>query len=168
MKTKKTPGELGCIDFVAGGWKLQLPVESDTKPGSVLENRHRNWRTATPVSFSLRLLTKTDKTRWCSTARYRDSNRKHHLCPFRDAGMLDPKDKTVNWTWQGTHTLVAEQKVTHVPANDKVITSQIHGIEQNGDNANPLVKVLYAYDKAKGNGNPRACLSRATSGAPRR
>ena len=37
MKTKKTPGELGCIDFVAGGWKLQLPVESDTKPGSVLE-----------------------------------------------------------------------------------------------------------------------------------
>ena len=34
---EKTPGELGCIDFVAGGWKLQLPVESDTKPGSVLE-----------------------------------------------------------------------------------------------------------------------------------
>ena len=34
---EKTPGALDCIDFVAGGWKLQLPVESDTKPGSVLE-----------------------------------------------------------------------------------------------------------------------------------
>ena len=29
---EKTPGELGCINFVASGWKLQLPVESDTKP----------------------------------------------------------------------------------------------------------------------------------------
>lgn len=83
---EKTPGELGCIDFVAGGWKLQLPVESDTKPGSVLENRHRNWRTATPVSFSLRILTKTDKTPWCSTARYRDSKPETPLMPVPRCG----------------------------------------------------------------------------------
>ena len=68
----------------------------------------------------------------------------------------------MNWTWQGTHTLVAEQKVTHVPANGKVITSQIHGIEQNGDNANPLVKVLYAYDKAKGTGSVIVYLKNTT------
>lgn len=63
--------------------------------------------------------------------------------------MLDPDDKTKNWIWEGTHTLTAEQRVTHVPASGKVITSQIHEIEKNGDNANPLVKVQYYYNKSK-------------------
>ena len=43
-----------------------------------------------------------------------------------------------------------------------MITSQIHGIEQNGDNANPLVKVLYAYDKAKGTGSVIVYLKNTT------
>ena len=67
--------------------------------------------------------------------------------------MLDPDDKTVNWGWEGTHTLTAKQKVTHVPASGKVITSQIHGIEKNGDNANPLVKVQYYYKDGEGSVN---------------
>lgn len=160
---EKTPGELGCIDFVAGGWKLQLPVESDTKPGSVLEKSPQELADGYTSEF---FFAATDENGQdavvfhCPVQGFKTGNTTYARSEMRE--MLDPKDKTVNWTWQGTHTLVAEQKVTHVPANGKVITSQIHGIEQNGDNANPLVKVLYAYDKAKGTGSVIVYLKNTT------
>lgn len=163
LPSDKTPGELDCIDFVADGWKLQLPVESDTKPGSVLEKSPQELADGYTSEF---FFATTDENGQdavvfhCPVQGFKTGNTTYARSEMRE--MLDPEDKTVNWTWQGTHTLVAEQKVTHVPANGKVITSQIHGIEQNGDNANPLVKVLYAYDKAKGTGSVIVYLKNTT------
>ena len=87
---EKTPGELGCIDFVAGGWKLQLPVESDTKPGSVLEKSPQELADGYTSEFSLRLLTKRTRRRGVPLPGTGIQNRKHHLCPFRDAGNAGP------------------------------------------------------------------------------
>ena len=160
---EKTPGALDCINFVAGGWKLQLPVESDTKPGSVLEKSPQELADGYTSKF---FFADTDENGQdavvfhCPVQGFKTGNTTYARSEMRE--MLDPENKTVNWTWQGTHTLVAEQRVTHVPANGKVITSQIHGIEQNGDNANPLVKVLYAYDKAKGTGSVIVYLKNTT------
>ena len=85
---EKTPGELGCIDFVAGGSEIaarrcRKRYQARLGAGKIAAG---TGRTATPVSFSLRLLTKTDKTPWCSTARYRDSKPEAPLMPVPRCG----------------------------------------------------------------------------------
>ena len=83
---EKTPGELGCIDFVAGGWKLQLPVESDTKPGSVLEKSPQELADGYTSEFFFAATDENGQTPWCSTARYRDSKPETPLMPVPRCG----------------------------------------------------------------------------------
>lgn len=159
-----TPADTKCIDFVAAGWKLQLPQEDPNKPGSVLEKSPTELADGYAGDYFYATKDEDGKNAivfHCPVNGYKTGNTTYARSELRE--MLDPKDKTKNWTWEGTHTLVAEQCVTHVPANGKVITSQIHGIEQNGDNANPLVKVQYAYDKTKGTGKAVVYLKDTTA-----
>lgn len=160
----KTPAATKCIDFVADGWKLQLPVENPDKAGSVLEKSPTELAAGYYDGYFYATEDKngTDAIVFhCPVNGYKTGNTTYARSELRE--MLNPSDKTVNWTWEGTHTLMAEQCVTHVPANGKVITSQIHGIEKNGDNANPLVKVQYAYDKSKGTGKVVVYLKDTTA-----
>ncbi len=98
---------------------------------------------------------------YCPVDGYKTANTSYTRSELRE--MLDPDDKCTNWTYQGTHILRTEQAVTAVPASGKVYTSQIHGIAQNGDNENPLVKVQYAYDADKGTGAIKVYMKNGTS-----
>ncbi|OOB79370.1 MAG: hypothetical protein BEN18_04195 [Epulopiscium sp. Nuni2H_MBin001] len=48
-----------------------------------------------------------------------------------------------NWDFAGTHILNTSQKVTEVPSNGNVVTSQIHSIYPDGSNGPALIKVQY-------------------------
>ena len=91
---------------MAGGWKLQLPVESDTKPGSVLEKSPQELADGYTSEF---FFAATDENGQdavvfhCPVQGFKTGNTTYARSEMRE--MLDPKDKTVNWTWQGTHTL---------------------------------------------------------------
>ena len=142
--------DLDCIDFAGDGWKIQLPVESSDKVGSVKEVSPAELEAGYSDDY---FFSATDEQGdeavvfHCLVDGFKTGNTTYARSELRE--MLDPDDKTKNWIWEGTHTLTVEQRVTHVPASGKVITSQIHGIEKNGDNANPLVKVQYYYNKSK-------------------
>jgi len=163
VKSDKTPNELDCIDFLGDGWKIQLPFENPNKAGSVTEKTPQELEAgyADEFFFVGKDASGTEAVvLHCPVNGYTTANTTYARSELRE--QLDQSDNTVNWTWEGTHTLVAEEAVTHVPANGKVITSQIHGIEQNGDNANPLVKVEYCYDKLTGTGNVMVFLKNTT------
>lgn len=160
----KVPKDLECIDFAGDGWKIQLPIESETKAGSVKEVSPAELESGYSDDY---FFAATDEQGdeavvfHCPVDGYKTGNTTYARSELRE--MLDPDDKTKNWTWEGTHTLTAEQRVTHVPASGKVITSQIHGIEKNGDNANPLVKVQYYYNKSKETGSVNVFLKDTTA-----
>ena len=150
----KAPADLDSIDYIGDGWKIQLPVENPDKPGSVKEVKPDEIEDGYTDDYFY--VAEDDNGEdvvvfHCPVDGYKTGNTTYSRSELRE--MLNPDDKTVNWGWEGTHTLTARQKVTHVPASGKVITSQIHGIEKNGDNANPLVKVQYYYKDGAGSVN---------------
>ena len=152
--SEKVPANLDSIDYLGDGWKIQVPVENPNKPGSVKEVYPAEIENGYADEYFY--VAKDDDgcdvvVFHCPVDGYKTGNTTYSRSELRE--MLDPDDKTVNWGWEGTHTLTAKQKVTHVPASGKVITSQIHGIEKNGDNANPLVKVQYYYKDGAGSVN---------------
>ena len=152
--SEKVPANLDSIDYLGDGWKIQVPVENPNKPGSVKEVYPAEIENGYADEYFY--VAKDDDgcdvvVFHCPVDGYKTGNTTYSRSELRE--MLDPDDKTVNWGWEGTHTLTAKQKVTHVPASGKVITSQIHGIEKNGDNANPLVKVQYYYKDGEGSVN---------------
>ena len=160
----KAPKDLDCIDFVGDGWKIQLPVESEIKAGSVKEVSPAELEAGYSDDYFFTAVDEHGEEAvvfHCPVEGYKTGNTTYARSELRE--MLDPDDKTMNWTWEGTHTLTTEQRVTHVPASGKVITSQIHGIERNGDNANPLVKVQYYYDKSKEAGSVNVFLKDTTA-----
>lgn len=128
--------------FDFSNWKLQLPSESTTG-GSVKEVYPDEIKAGYSDEY---FYVKDDCVVFdCPVEGYKTGNTTYCRSELRE--MLDPSDKTANWTLHGTHILDTVQSVTRVPSSGKVITSQIHGIEKNGDNANPLVKVAYDYTK---------------------
>ncbi len=48
-----------------------------------------------------------------------------------------------NWGFYGTHILTTSQKVTQIPSNGNVVTSQIHAIYPDGSNGPALIKVQF-------------------------
>lgn len=160
----QTPAGTGAIDFLKDGWKIQIPVENPAKAGSVMERTPQELADGYTDEFIYAAKDEdgTPAVVFHSPVEgFKTGNTSYARSELRE--LIDPSDSKVNWTWQGTHTLVAEERVTHVPASGQVITSQIHGIEQNGDNANPLVKVRYVYDWAAGTGKVVVELKNTTS-----
>jgi uncharacterized protein YjdB len=162
--TGKVPADLDAIDFVRDGWKIQLPIENPNKPGSVMEVSPEEL--AAGYSSEFFYVDKDDNGRKAVVFRtpvqgYKTGNTSYTRSELRE--MIDPNNSRVNWSYAGTHTLRAEQRVTHVSSRGRTITSQIHGIEKNGDNANPLVKVFYVYDHSKETGEVWVQLKNTTA-----
>ena len=163
-ESEKSPADLKTVDFVEDGWKIQLPIESDIKTGSVKEKKPQELADGYSDEFFYVAKDANGNEAilfHCPVDGFKTGNTTYARSELRE--MLDPNDTSVNWEYYGTHTLTAEQAVTHVPASGKVITSQIHGIEANGDNANPLVKVQYYYDSKKKSGSVNVYLKETTA-----
>lgn len=125
--TSCTPG----ANFDLTHWKLTLPDSSATeKSASQLEGGYTDQYFYTDSTDGA-------MTFWAPVTGGTTSGSSYPRSELRE--MIDPSDDNVNWTWQGTHTLTATQKVTEVPSTGKVIALQIHAF----DGAPPLVKMQY-------------------------
>ena len=153
-KGSKTPADTKILDFVADGWKIQLPEWDPDKLASVKEVMPEALAAGYEDEY---FYASTDENGedvivfHCTVDGAKTANTSYTRTELRE--LIDGKNTTVNWGWEGTHTLTAVQSVTHVSPTGKVITSQIHGIEKDGSNANPLVKVAYNYDFTAGTGS---------------
>ncbi len=163
-KGSRTPADTGILDFAADGWKIQLPEWDPDKLTSVMEVMPEELAAGYEDQY---FYASTDENGeevivfHCTVDGAKTANTSYTRTELRE--LIDGSHTTVNWGWEGTHTLTAVESVTHVSPTGKVITSQIHGIEKDGSNANPLVKVSYNYDFTAGTGNIVVELKETTS-----
>lgn len=163
-KGGKTPADTGILDFVADGWKIQLPEWDPDKLASVMEVMPKELAAGYEDEY---FYASTDENGedvivfHCTVDGAKTANTSYTRTELRE--LIDGEHTNVNWGWKGTHTLTAVQSVTHVSPTGKVITSQIHGIEKDGSNANPLVKVAYNYDFTTGTGSVVVELKETTA-----
>ncbi len=149
----KTPAELGNLDFIGDGWKLQLPVKDKDSGASVQEVPPDALQRGYESEYFYAAVAPDGKEAvvfHCPVSPNTTPNTRFARSELRE--VPHGSDTTANWSWQGSHILVSEACVTHVPQTGKTITSQIHGIWPDGANANPLVKVQFSYDAQAGMG----------------
>ena len=125
-------------------WKLQIPGPKDIIPIGSYTSKYFYYGDSGEMVFWV------DSSETGTTA-----NSSYVRSELRE--MLDPKDKTKNWTLKGTHILMADLEVkTNTP---QVTVLQIHGIGPNGESVKPLLRLavmdgdLYAWLKLDKNGD---------------
>lgn len=106
---------------------------------------------------------------WCPVEGGKTANTSYARSELRE--MINPNSTSKNWGWDGTHVMEVTQKIEKVPVKasnttsvkyGETIITQIHGIEKDGANANPLIKVRYQYNYTTGTGNIITELKMAT------
>ena len=106
--------------LLADGWKLQLPVEDPERPGSVLEKSPQELADGYTSEYFYADADDAGADAvvfHCPVEGAKTGNTSYTRSELRE--MLDPTNKAVNWTWEGTHTLTVEQRVTHVSAKGR-------------------------------------------------
>lgn len=119
-------------------WKLTLPDAKTTEisPAQLLAGFHNQYFSV-EANGTLLFTAASDGG---STA-----NSKYPRSELRE--LLNPDDRTQNWTSQGSHTMHVREAVVQIPQGVAVIVSQIHGVTQSGKNAAPLVKLQWKDEK---------------------
>ena len=133
------------VKFDLTHWKLQIPGPKDIIPIGSYTSKYFYYGSSNEMVFWV------DSSETGTTA-----NSSYVRSELRE--MLDPTNSKINWLIPGTHTLKAELEVTKAGA-PKITVLQIHGIEKDGTNAPPLLKMtvengsLYALLKVNNSGS---------------
>lgn len=127
--------------FDLSHWKLQLPTPSPDGSGKVEEIPPATLAAGFSKPPYFYLNPDGAMVFACPVNGVRTPDASYPRTELRE--MIDPNNYKVNWSVAGTHVLTATCQVDQVPGRGKVIVGQIHGIEENGLNANPLVKLQF-------------------------
>ncbi len=124
-------------------WKITLPTLNSTQSGALeadvdemVAGYQSEWFFLDESDNSMVFWSPVDGAKTATTSYTRSELRE----------MIDKNNTAVNWGWKGTHIFETEEAVILTPSNGKTIVSQIHGVQKNGANANPLLKVYYLRD----------------------
>ena len=130
----KTAAPSAAPRIALGHWKLTLPDAQATEIApKLLEEGWHNENFRVDPDGSLVFTASTDGGATL--------NAKYPRSELRE--MIDPADKTRNWTTDGVHLMTLRQQVEKIPPGGRTIVFQIHGINVDGSNAAPLVKAQW-------------------------
>lgn len=119
-------------------WKLTLPDARATeiKPAQLMAGFANDWFQIEPAG-SLLFTAVSDG----------GSTANSHFPRSELREMINPANKADNWACQGVHSMALREQVVQLPPSVGTVVFQIHGINLDGSNAAPLLKVMWRDGK---------------------